>query len=177
MLNTTFNQSISALVKKRCARARAEKLRSRSPFWKKIRSRSWQTSAAHFLRSSEVNGNYIFLVKFLYFIINIHMYVLLWSYLTCSSWKQQFLLDDKVWKSILFTWKSVWLKVIDERKKWAQICARTRQFLDALPLALMNLANGRAHESIGQTFQKSISFGTLTTNFGVNNRPIFTPKV
>ena len=47
-------------------------------------------------------------------------------------------------KIYTFTWNSVRLKMIDKRKKWAQICARVCQFLDVLPLALMNLENGRA---------------------------------
>ena len=62
-------QSFSALVKKRCARARAlpkkVRSRSRSPFWNFFRSRShsWLTSGAHFSRSSEVKEKYFSLVK------------------------------------------------------------------------------------------------------------------
>ena len=61
-------QSISALVKKRCARVRAHpekpRSRSRSPVWKIFRSRSWLKSAAHFLRSPKVKKKSNFLRKF-----------------------------------------------------------------------------------------------------------------
>ena len=64
-------QSISALVKKRCARLRAqpENQRSRSPFWKNFRSRShsWLKSAAHFfahLKSNKAEFSEKFSVKF-----------------------------------------------------------------------------------------------------------------
>ena len=74
--------------------------------------------------------------------------------LKCLSWKQYSILAYKVWKSILFIWKSVWFKVTDECKKWAQICARAPQFLDALPLALMKLENdcALARQSWHQSF-------------------------
>ena len=55
-----WSQSISALVKKWCAHAHPEKPRSRSPFCKIFRSRSWLKSAAHFFGSPKVKESWIF---------------------------------------------------------------------------------------------------------------------